>query len=269
MNKKSKIKKYPVSIRLTDETIQLARKLTKLYMEDESKLGELIEEAILFYSTDKEDQSGTNALLKVTKDNLLNQFREQVESMYREFKNRDKLLAERIASLIAIQGFESTLTELLLKDIYSKDDDRKKRYEELRRVAARKMKDRYTKSDLGKMAELTEKITRLENEIQENDKKTEIIKTELKEHIQTLAKRNETLGMTNDKQNRDLKKLNYYITDLEYLIKWYERRDNSIPKLQEKNKNKLGIKQSYEKSKIEFEKKDKKPVLEKKPKIGR
>jgi len=264
-NEKPRAKRHPVTIRITDETIQLARKLAKLYKEDEKKLGELIEDTIIFYSANREDQSRTNALLKVTEDNLLNQFKEQVESMYREFKTRDKNLAERVASLIAIQSFETTLTELMLKDLFCKDSERQNRYEELRSVAARKMKDRYDKCDMGKIAELQTKISDLEKKLNTNIdtyKRNTGIRDEKIKDLTITVKGNENRirGLESD-----LEKLAYYVSNLEELVRWYEKRDLEVPDIQEKNKNRLGMKMSYENALNTYNERSKIPEKEDKP----
>ena len=137
-----------VGVRLLPDTINLARSLSKTYHGDEKKMGLLIEDALNFYAAHKEDEGRANALLKTTEDILFKRFTEQVDQMYKQMSRENDRLFQRLGKLSAVSSFETALSELMMKEVFfSKDDKTKARYEELRSVAAKKMKDKYEGMD--------------------------------------------------------------------------------------------------------------------------
>lgn len=148
-----------VGVRLLPDTINLARSLSKTYHGDEKKMGLLIEDALNFYAAHKEDEGRANALLKTTEDILFKRFTEQVDQMYKQMSRENDRLFQRLGKLSAVSSFETALSELMMKEVFfSKDDKTKARYEELRSVAAKKMKDKYEGMDAEEILNLTKKI---------------------------------------------------------------------------------------------------------------
>ena len=148
-----------VGVRLLPDTINLARSLSKTYHGDEKKMGLLIEDALNFYAAHKEDEGRANALLKTTEDILFKRFTEQVDQMYKQMSRENDRLFQRLGKLSAVSSFETALSELMMKEVFfSKDDKTKARYEELRSVAAKKMKDKYEGMNAEEILNLTKKF---------------------------------------------------------------------------------------------------------------
>ncbi len=148
-----------VGVRLLPDTINLARSLSKTYHGDEKKMGLLIEDALNFYAAHKEDEGRANALLKTTEDILFKRFTEQVDQMYKQMSQENDRLFQRLGKLSAVSSFETALSELMMKEVFfSKDDKTKARYEELRSVAAKKMRDKYEGMDAEEILRLTKQV---------------------------------------------------------------------------------------------------------------
>ena len=256
-----KVKREPVTVRLNQEVIVLGRSLARSIYGNEDKLGNLIEDAINFMSAHQENEARTNALLQTTEQTLFNRFDNQIESMYKALINRDNKLVERIAGLMAVSSFETTLTELMLKDLYCRDDKTKARYEEIRSLASKKMKDRYEKANLTEVLELQEKIMALEKDIES----LKIYESELEITITNLKAKNTDLSQKKSEISKHLtetiEKLKMVIEAFKAykeLVDWYEKRDKEVPAIQDKNK-KLLSRQPYEEALKEFESSNYKP----------
>ena len=79
--------------------------------------------------------------------------------MYKQMSRENDRLFQRLGKLSAVSSFETALSELMMKEVFfSKDDKTKARYEELRSVAAKKMKDKYEGMDAEEILNLTKKI---------------------------------------------------------------------------------------------------------------
>lgn len=256
-------KREPITMRLSQDAIVLGRSMARSLHGSEDKIGNLVEEALNFYSAHREDEARASAILKVTEENLFKRFNEQVENMYKAFTQRDSKLTERLAGLMAVSSFETALIESMLKDLYCRDEKTKARYEELRSVSSKKMKDRYEKANVTEVLELQEKVRLLEKEVGEWKESSGAWEDETKTLKSEKADLKERYDETVNKLSESKKRYSDVLDVLkEYLklVQWYEKRDNEIPEIQEKNK-KLLSKQPYEEALKEFENKYSKPQV--------
>lgn len=260
---KEQIKRESVSVRLSQDAIILGRSLARALYGAEDKLGLLMEDALNYYSAHREDEARASAILKTTESSLFKRFSDQVEDMYKSFTQRDNKLTERIAGLLAVSSFETALTELMLKDLYCRDEKTRTRYEELRSTAARKMKDRYEKANVTEVLELQEKVRSLEKEVEEWKGSSEAWEEEAdsikSQKAELKEKYDQTVNFLTD-ANNELKKAHSVLRAYALLANWYEKRDKEIPEIQEQNKKFLA-KQPYEEALQEFDMKYPKPQV--------
>lgn len=240
-------RREPVAVRLLSDVIRLGRRMSKERYGSDKKLGLLIEDAIKFMAASQEDEARATALLDTTEERLIRRISDRFESM-------GKNLINRIGSLQAISAFEICLTESILKSWLVKTPQDKARYEELRSVAATKMKDRFIKSGAEQLAELYEQNQRQEETIQELRQTIEQYKKALQKANADIENQNITL------KNMDnvISKLQNSINENNQLISWYERMETEIPRIQDQNKT-LGVKMSYEKAMEIYKQQNPKP----------
>jgi chromosome segregation ATPase len=257
----TKVKREPVTVRLLQDTIILGRSLARTLYGSEDKLGNLIDESINYFSAHRENDSRTNALLKTTENILFQRFTEQVETMYKSFTQRDNKLTERIAGLLAVSSFETALAESMLKDLYCRDERTKERYEELRSLSAKKMKDRYEKANVGEVLELQQKVRSLEKQLGETNDALSSTNDELeaeKAKNAKLSKQLQNVNTTASEYKTVYEKSIEALKAFDKVVKWYEMRETEIPLIQKKNKT-LMKKQDYEEAMKEFDSKNRIP----------
>lgn len=253
---KNQIKREPVTIRMKQDSHILGRSLAKILFGSEEKLGDLIEESLFFYSAHREDEARASALLQQTEERILRRIGDNFQAVYKDLVKKENKMVERIAGLQAVGAFEVALVELMLKDKMVKTEQEKLRYEELRSKAAARMKDRLVKAGAEQMAELHEHNQSLEQKIIElNNQITKAIST-----IKTQNNELEQTKATIQSKSKTLEQLTENIKRQENLINWYDRRDRSIPDLQERNKGVFG-KMKYEDALNLFEKENPKPKV--------
>jgi hypothetical protein len=226
-------KRETLCFRLQPEVIVLGRSLARSIFGSESKLGLLIEDAIQFYSAHKEDGTKASSLLKTTEDRLIQRITDRFESMNKDIMQRENKMFERIAGLQAVSSFESCLIELMLKDKIS-DSREKARYEELRSMAAKKMKDRFIKSGAAEQQidlyeqnmALQNRINEFEQQLKENksidDKKANSTSKLEKDFKHVVNRLDEVLA--------ELKREKGKVRDFDCILRWYERLVGAIPK---------------------------------------
>lgn len=244
-NEEQKPKREPISVRMDTEIIVLARSLARSIYGSEDKLGYFLETAVQFYSSHSEDEARATALLKTTEDILFRRVNDQIENVSKDLQ---KKLVERLTTLQAISSYETTLTELMLRDIYIKDSKSKVKYEELRSTAATRMKDRMFKAGQEQLAELQsenialqKKVSELENKIKQNNKSANQQKETLK-----------MLGTKIENYEEENTKLNKTINSYRNMVSWYKRRDIEAPNLQKSKKSFMKT-PSYEEVNNEYE----------------
>lgn len=256
-----KVKREPVAVRLSQDIIHLGRSLARTKYGSEDKLGNLIEEAIKFFSACSEDESRATALLNITEERLLRRISDKFESMSKDLMKRENKMVDRIAGLQAVSAFETCLTELMLKERLLKNDQDKARYEELRSAAAAKMKDRLVKAGAEQVAELQEQNQELQRMISELEIRNKEYESTIEKHQKSVQRTNTSIENLNSRlfENDNLiNELKEKINNYENLVAWYEIRDRDIPIIQEKNKT-LGVKQGFERAKEIFEQQYTKP----------
>lgn len=260
---KDSTKKVPVAIRLPQEIVSLGRSIARTEFGGEDKLGQFIEEAIKFYSANSENETRASALLEVTEERLIRRISDKFESMYQDLVKRENKMVDRIAGLQAVSSFETTLTELMLKDTLIKTEQQKTRYEELRGKASSKMKDRLTKAGAEQIAELQEQNLNLEAKIRKQDDEYSSIVSKYNDLVKKFNDKLatiKTLSERNDSKDLEIEKLKVKIHKYNALIQWYEKRDRQIPRIQDENKGTFR-KMSYEQALAVFENENPKPII--------
>lgn len=250
------VKREPVTIRMKQDSHILGRSLAKTLFGSEEKLGDLIEETLSFYSAHREDEARASALLQQTEERILRRIGDSFNAIYKDLLNKENKMVERVAGLQAVGAFEVALVELMLKDKMVKTDQEKMRYEELRSKAAARMKDRLVKAGAEQMAELHEQNQALEQKVTE-------LNNQITKAIATIKTQNTEMEQTKaiiQSKSKTLEQLTETIKRQDNLINWYNRRDGSIPDLQEKNKGVFG-KMKYEDALSVFEKENPKPKV--------
>lgn len=249
-----KPKREPVGARMNEEVLALARNLARDIYGSEEKLGDFLEEAVQFYSAHHTDEGKAAALLKTTEEILFSRITNQFESMSRDLQ---KKIVERIAGLQAVSSFETTLTELMLKDITVRNEKNKARYEELRSTAATRMKDRMYKAGAEHIGELGEEIDELKVQVEK-------LQNELKARdkaISEYAGKLDTLKNYYNKLDEEKQRLTKTVESYHNLMLWYKRRDAEAPKLQEQNKGFMGKIPTYEEVNSQYEIQNPRPDL--------
>ena len=169
---------------------------------------------------------------------------------------RDNTLFDKLSGLMLVSGFESTLIQIMLKEIYCRDKKSAANYENIRKIAAVKMQQQFGEIHAAKELELKETIRTLQNEREElaNQLNT-LIKEQmaLEENYQNIY---ENL-ITSEKQCNEMMAA---VKSYEKLNQWQELRIKEIPKIRKKNSGIIRV-QNWESAIEEFEYYNQKPKV--------
>ncbi len=145
---------------------------------------------------------------------------------------------DKIESMVVLASFESTLTGLMLKELFYGNDTMEDKYETFRARASAITAERFKESRLSEVMESREKLNMMEkglnnfeqwldsgNQMDERQNITQELNTELKQKFEKLLYKNlaEIKSKLSDTRHDLLECVN--------LVKWYETRDENIMKI--------------------------------------
>lgn len=146
------------SVRLDPEIVSLGRKLAKQDFGSEKKFGLLIENAIKAYHARKVQPVEASSLLSATEQALIDRIEKRVQDM-------GKQTVERIANLTAKSAFETIYSSIILEQmfdsLFNKSNPKQKR-EEIRGLAAKRMRGRLDKEGAEQISSLIQENKTLE-----------------------------------------------------------------------------------------------------------
>lgn len=148
------------SVRLDPEIISLGRRLAKKDFGSEQKFGLLIENAIRSYHARQVQPVEASALLSATEEALLQRIEKQVDEM-------GVKTVERVANLIAKSSYETTLSNIILEQLFTRNDKNKSQLETFRSMAAQRMRNRFDKESAEKISSLVAENETYEKKIRE------------------------------------------------------------------------------------------------------
>lgn len=167
---------------------------------------------------------------------------------------KDNTLLDKLSGMILVSGFETTIMQSMLKEIYCRDKKTIAKYESIRNAAVRKMTNQFDEVYAGKNLELQEAIRTLNQEMERLSAKVHTLtqeKTILQERYQQVCEK----FTTSERNYNDIAiALKSYIE----LNQWQEQRVKEAPKIKKKNSGLLKA-QSWESAIKEFENYNQKP----------
>ncbi|XSD77664.1 hypothetical protein P5630_24520 (plasmid) [Bacillus subtilis] len=146
------------SVRLDPEVVSLGRKLAKKDFGSETKFGLLIEHAIRAYHAHQVQPVEASSLLSATEQALIDRIEKRVEDM-------GKQTVERVGNLIAKSSYETTYSSIMLEQIFDdcfEDYNPKQLREQMRGIAAQRMRTRLDKESAQKISSLMQENKNLE-----------------------------------------------------------------------------------------------------------
>lgn len=175
-NKKSG--RQPVSIRIDGSLINQARERAKVDYGDPSRLGLVVEDALTKYLAAEIRGDQLETILSAAEGALYSAVAGKIE---REFDNMMKRTMNRIGNLIAVSSYDASLTSVLMETMFKNNPQLKQYYEECRRIAAERMRNRWEKEGAPAVAEMLKEKKASEEELIELRKKVEKLTRELKQ----------------------------------------------------------------------------------------
>lgn len=144
---------------------------------------------------------------------------------------RENDLFDRLSGLLMTSGFETSLMQSILKEMYCRDKKAIARYEDIRNAAITKTKKQFGEIYAAKNLEHQEKISTLSNELEQSAKEVQILtqcKIALQENNASLYKK---LAASERRFNDIASTLKSY----EKLCQWYENLVRDVPVIRKKN----------------------------------
>ncbi|MEC1896665.1 hypothetical protein ABEY46_16970 [Bacillus velezensis] len=238
------------SVRLDPEITSLGRKLAKKDFGSESKFGLLIEHAIRAYHAHQVQPVEASSLLSATEQALIDRIEKRVEDM-------GKQTVERVGNLIAKSSYETTYSSIMLEQIfddYFEDYNPKQLREQMRGIAAQRMRTRLDKESAQKISSLMqenknlevmqEKLINMNNEQQAELEKYKRAYQELRRDYQDVQEESNSrlnqVGNAQQQNDQLLRKIRSlqsesaeYKNQTEYLVANYSRLKSNEKLLEE------------------------------------
>nr|WGD87069.1 hypothetical protein P5656_00090 [Bacillus subtilis] len=146
------------SVRLDPEVVSLGRKLAKKDFGSETKFGLLIEHAIRAYHAHQVQPVEASSLLSATEQALF-------QKKKKKPKKKEKKTPERAGNLIPKSSYETTYSSIMLEQIFDdcfEDYNPKQLREQMRGIAAQRMRTRLDKESAQKISSLMQENKNLE-----------------------------------------------------------------------------------------------------------
>lgn len=179
-----------VTVRIDPSILLEARKIARRDYGNESRISPVVEDALIKYVASEIDEGTIKAIFSATEGAIYNRISRKIEKEIDGF-------VDRAGNLIASQSYESTLATLMLEDwFFSTRPNPKEKYEEMRKLAAQRLKNRFKKNgaDLGGIDQ-SDQLKSLEEENQKLQSRNEEISKRLRE---TIEQANHKTNFAND-----------------------------------------------------------------------
>jgi hypothetical protein len=164
---------------------------------------------------------------------------------------------DKLSGLMVLSGFETTLMQIMLKEIYCRDKKSMDKYENIRKTAAMKMEHEFGKIHAGQTLELQETVRTLSNELERVSNQNQVLmeeKTALQEKYQYVSGK----LTTSERNYNDMAvALKSYIK----LNEWQELRIKEVPKIRKKNSGIIRV-QTWESAIKDFGYYNQKPAVQ-------
>ncbi|MFB9757202.1 hypothetical protein [Ectobacillus funiculus] len=222
--------KESVSLRLEREHISLLKKIAKEEYGSDSKKGYVVETALQVYQAHRLRPTEAASILSVTEEKL-------IDRLDKRFKDIGKDIVERIGNLTAKNAYENCLTSLLVEDVHQKSGFNKVDYEQKRKEAAARMRNRFDKEgaqELAGVIEENEHLQKVNRDVQERLQRAAVAFEQFKQRIQQLESENEKLKQENQRREQQEKLLQEWANGLaNHLINNYSRLKNNATLIEE------------------------------------
>jgi molybdopterin-biosynthesis enzyme MoeA-like protein len=160
----------------SQSTMEIKKALASMQYGSEEELEQAIEQYL------EKRTSASSASVPLTEvGNMIEQLDEKINYIYQSLAQKNEEQAERLAGLISVTNFESTLTERLVQRKYYFDPKANGIYEELRGSILQSMAQNHGKSNIATLLELKEKLRIFEMEQSKLQTENDKVKKEMKE----------------------------------------------------------------------------------------
>lgn len=140
-------------------------------------------------------------------------------------------LFDRISGLLMTSGFETSLMQSMLSEMYCRDKKATARYEDIRTAAIIKAKKQFGEIHAAKNLELQESIRKLSNELERLSGEVQVLTQEKK----TLQEKNQNIGIKLSATERNYNDAAVALKSYMELSQWYERLVREVPVIRKKN----------------------------------
>lgn len=158
IQKKAKTREK-VWLRLDRELLLKARDMARVDYEDEKKWREIVEDALTEYFAKKVNDVDLAALLSKTEQALFDRLYNKIE---REFDSMTKRTVNRVGNLIAVSSYDTALTAIMVEELFK--EKYSSMYYEARKLAAERMKKRWSKEGADEIQLIISEKKEAENE---------------------------------------------------------------------------------------------------------
>lgn len=227
-------------VRLSQHAMKMAKLLAERQCGSEAEIERLLEELITEKFTGRDNSGGGSKVSLAALEKLAREIDEKITCVYQAIEEKNTDLGSRLAGLLTVANFESTLSEQLLRNKYYQDERSRNTYEMLRKNCLQTALSGLDGSDEAKVLAQRETIRDLEGEIARLHKE---IKTVTQKEDETQKKSLELKC----KYDKAVKALDGY----NFLVQWYEKLVQEVPVIRKKNSGFI-LEQSWEGALAEF-----------------
>lgn len=227
-------------VRLSQSAVKMGKLLAESQYGNETEIGRLLEELITEKFSGRENSGGSAVVPLAVVEKLAREMDEKLTCVYKALAQKSADLGSRLASLMTIANFESTLSEQLLRDKHYQDEWSRKTYEVLRKNCLQTTLSGVGDAKEAKLLAQRETIRDLEVEIARLRKEMETVKQKEDDA------QNKSLDWAY-KYDKAVKALDGY----DHLVQWYEKLVHDVPVIRKKNSGFI-LEQSWEGALAEF-----------------
>lgn len=247
----------PVALTLSAENSSLCRKLARTLFGDPDALSNVITEALHLLAFHKSDEARCEFLLQQLEAVLLKRIDSQLTELENGLSERTEKLFERQAGLLLGPSYDASLSQLMLRELYKRDNAAIP-YDELNRAAAAKLERQFSKTPAADALALAETAKRLQAQLDATENQRIALIGEVERlHAEAAAATEQQRKLAHG--NQQLAKA---VKAYETLAQWQDRRVAEAPKIQAKNSSLLRA-QSWSAALAEFEANEPRPAAPK------
>lgn len=171
------------SLRLRADLINKAREVAKEKLGRADRWREIVEEAMTQYFTVELRETDISVLLSKTEQALFDRLYDKIE---REFTDMTKRTVNRVGNLVAVSSYDTALTAIMVEELFKKNHA--SMYGEARKLAAQRMKKRWSKEGADEVQIMVSEKAEAENESRRLRAQVEQLENQVRQYHQALEK---------------------------------------------------------------------------------